>query len=174
MNKHGHQFPLFVSSKPRCHAEFHYIESQVESGLMKCTRLTAGTVMTFTQVKRRVDYMRGKLNIPKHSRRVVKLQPLRFILLQLETIKGTILKFQQTRGGSRGRVQRGCTPFPPEMTCGFLIQLVFCNKMWFRPKTSQLSHSLVVYPLLKKSCIRLLRPRVRIFIVELQSLLIKD
>ena len=26
-----------------------------------------------------------------------------------------------------------CTPPPPEMTCGFLIQLVFCKKktMWF-------------------------------------------
>ena len=37
-----------------------------------------------------------------------------------------------SRGGSRGRVQGVCTP-PPEMTCGFLIQLVFCpkKKMWF-------------------------------------------
>ena len=39
------------------------------------------------------------------------------------------------RGGSRGRVQGVCTPPPlsPEMTCGFLIQLVFCQKktMWF-------------------------------------------
>ena len=36
------------------------------------------------------------------------------------------------RGGSRGRVQ-GVHPPPPEMTCGFLIQLVFCQKktMWF-------------------------------------------
>ena len=38
----------------------------------------------------------------------------------------------QTRGGSRGRVQGVRTP-PLEMTCGFLIQLVFCQKktMWF-------------------------------------------
>ena len=38
----------------------------------------------------------------------------------------------QSRGGSRGRVQGVRTP-PPEMTCGFLIQLVFCKKktMWF-------------------------------------------
>ena len=40
------------------------------------------------------------------------------------------------RGGSRERVQGLCTtlPPPPEMTCGFLIQLVFCKKkktMWF-------------------------------------------
>ena len=36
------------------------------------------------------------------------------------------------RGVSRGRVQGVRTP-PPEMTCGFLIQLVFCKKktMWF-------------------------------------------
>ena len=37
------------------------------------------------------------------------------------------------RGRSRGRVQGVCTP-PPEMTCGFLIQLVFCKEketMWF-------------------------------------------
>ena len=36
------------------------------------------------------------------------------------------------RGGSRGRVQGVRTP--PEMTCGFLIQLVFCKKkntIWF-------------------------------------------
>ena len=35
-------------------------------------------------------------------------------------------------GGSRGRV-RGVRPPPPEMTCGFLTQLVFCQKktMWF-------------------------------------------
>ena len=36
------------------------------------------------------------------------------------------------RGGSRGRVQGVRTPTPPpplpEMTCGFLIQLVFCKK----------------------------------------------
>ena len=30
------------------------------------------------------------------------------------------------RGGSRGRV-RGCAPLP-EMTCGFLIQMVLCKK----------------------------------------------
>ena len=39
------------------------------------------------------------------------------------------------RGGSRGRVQGVGTPSPPfEMTCGFLIQLVFCKKKkttWF-------------------------------------------
>ena len=39
------------------------------------------------------------------------------------------------RGGSRGRVQGVRTPPPPpEMTCAFLIQLVFCQKkktMWF-------------------------------------------
>ena len=32
------------------------------------------------------------------------------------------------RGGSRGRVQGVHTPLPTEMTCGFLIQLVFCQK----------------------------------------------
>ena len=37
------------------------------------------------------------------------------------------------RGGSRGRVQGVRNPPPPEMTCGFLIQLVFSKKktMWF-------------------------------------------
>ena len=41
---------------------------------------------------------------------------------------------KQCRGGSRERVQGVRTPPPPlEMTCGFLIQLVFCEKktMWF-------------------------------------------
>ena len=35
--------------------------------------------------------------------------------------------FQSNWDGSRGRVQGVRTP-PPEMTCGFLIQLVFCKK----------------------------------------------
>ena len=36
------------------------------------------------------------------------------------------------RGGSRGRVQGVRIPPPPEMTCGFLIQLVFCKKKTMR------------------------------------------
>ena len=43
------------------------------------------------------------------------------------------MTLSKMRGGSRGRVQ-GCAPPPPEMTCGFLIQLVFCKEketMWF-------------------------------------------
>ena len=41
-----------------------------------------------------------------------------------------VLKSDDTiRGGSRGRVPGVRTPPPPaEMTCGFLIQLVFCKK----------------------------------------------
>ena len=35
------------------------------------------------------------------------------------------------RGRSRGRAQ-GCAPPSPEMTCGFLIQLVFCIKICLR------------------------------------------
>ena len=35
---------------------------------------------------------------------------------------------EEFRGGSRGRVQGVRTPAPAEMTCGFLIQLVFCKK----------------------------------------------
>ena len=38
---------------------------------------------------------------------------------------GLRLKWR-SRGGSRGRVQG--VPPPPEMTCGFLIQLIFCKK----------------------------------------------
>ena len=36
-------------------------------------------------------------------------------------------------GADLGGGCRGCAPFPPEMTCGFLIQLVFSKKktMWF-------------------------------------------
>ena len=32
------------------------------------------------------------------------------------------------RGGSRGEGAGGVHPPPPEMICGFLIQLVFCKK----------------------------------------------
>ena len=31
-------------------------------------------------------------------------------------------------GADLGGGCRGCAPPPPEMTCGFLIQLVFCKK----------------------------------------------
>ena len=51
------------------------------------------------------------------------------------------------RVGSRARVQGVLSPPPPpEMTCGFLIQLVFCKKI----KKRHLRHSLVVYPFLRK------------------------
>ena len=48
-----------------------------------------------------------------------------------------MIKLLNYRGGSRGGGQEGRSPTPPpptpEMTCGFLIQLVFCKKktMWF-------------------------------------------
>ena len=47
----------------------------------------------------------------------------------------TILVFRWHTGADLGGGCRGCDPPPPEMTCGFLIQLVFCQKkkktMWF-------------------------------------------
>ena len=55
------------------------------------------------------------------------------------------------RGGSRGRVP--AVHIPPEMTCGFLIQLVFCKKKicgLLGLKNSKRR----VHPLLKKSWIR--------------------
>ena len=57
----------------------------------------------------------------------------------------------QARGGSRGRVQGVRTPPPPEMTCSFLIQLVFCEKK--KPLCGLLvlkSSKRRVHPLLKK------------------------
>ena len=74
---------------------------------------------------------------------VLKKQIHKFLTIKFSEKKG--------RGRSRGRVQGVRTP--PEMTCGFLIQLVFWKKK--NKKTcgyivSQLRHSLVVHPLLKK------------------------
>ena len=45
----------------------------------------------------------------------------------------TLLACSLTQSGADlGGGYRGCTHPPPEMTCGFLIQLVFCKKtMWF-------------------------------------------
>ena len=47
----------------------------------------------------------------------------------------TILVFRWHTGADLGGGCRGCDPPPPEMTCGFLIQLLFCKKkektMWF-------------------------------------------
>ena len=63
----------------------------------------------------------------------------------------------ENRGGCRG-VR---TPSSLEITCGFLKQLVFCQKnMWFRPVISQLRHSLVLHPLLKESWIRPWRSQI--------------
>ena len=46
----------------------------------------------------------------------------------IAVIEGPVaLTHRSHRGGSRGRVQGVRIP-PPEMTCGFLIQLVFCKK----------------------------------------------
>ena len=44
------------------------------------------------------------------------------------TFRRCLLALGKHRGGSRGRVQGMRTPPLPEMTCGFLIQLVFCKK----------------------------------------------
>ena len=62
-------------------------------------------------------------------------------------IKDCNTDLQITAGADLGGGCRGCAPLP-EMTYGFLIQLVFCKKSvvyW-----CQLRHSLVVHPLLKK------------------------
>ena len=44
-----------------------------------------------------------------------------------------LLSVSQESGVDLGGECRGCAPPPNEMTCGFLIQLVFCQKktMWF-------------------------------------------
>ena len=63
---------------------------------------------------------------------------------------------ENVRGGPRGRVQGVRTPPPPrEMTCGFLIQLVFCQKkktMWFIGVEVEQETS--APPSKKKSCMR--------------------
>ena len=73
-----------------------------------------------------------------------------FFVNRTETVHGTLLLFpvfispivwnmcehlhNESAGADLGEGCRGCAPPPPpEMTCGFLIQLVFCKKktMWF-------------------------------------------
>ena len=47
---------------------------------------------------------------------------------------GPLYKVPSDAGADLGGGCRGCAPLPPpaEMTCGFLIQLVFCKKkLWF-------------------------------------------
>ena len=50
--------------------------------------------------------------------------------LYFSVLLNVIMWCTKPRGGSRGRVQgvRNPPPHPPGMTCGFLIQLVFCPK----------------------------------------------
>ena len=78
----------------RINSLFPYKDRLNRSLKSKVVYKAAGTVMTFISVKRSVDCMIEKLNISKHSRRIVKHQPLRITLLQLDTIlSGIILKF---------------------------------------------------------------------------------
>ena len=56
----------------------------------------------------------------------------------------------ENRGGSRGRVQGVRTPTPPEVTCGFLIQLVFCKKKKLCGLLVLKKSKRRVHPLLKK------------------------
>ena len=79
----------------------------------------------------------------------------RMALSLIATLIATAIRsVNMCRGGSKGSVQgvRTPPPPPPEMTCVFLIQLVFCKnkKKICGLVTSQLRHSLVVHPLLKK------------------------
>ena len=49
-----------------------------------------------------------------------------FVAVELSTLKGKSRNI--TTGADLGGGCRGCAPPLPEMTCGFLIQLVFCKK----------------------------------------------
>ena len=51
----------------------------------------------------------------------------------VEENRWDLRKTKDHPGADLGGECRGCAPSPPEMTCGFLIQLVFCKKktMWF-------------------------------------------
>ena len=54
------------------------------------------------------------------------------MLVFLHPCVNTFVVYSTKTGADLGGGCRGCAPLP-EMTCGFLIQLVFCNKktMWF-------------------------------------------
>ena len=79
--------------------------------------------------------------LPRHSiselwscdlKRSVMANSIPLVVLRLQApcaLSETSSLMYSGRGGSRGRVQGVRTlPPPPEMTCGFLIQLVFCKK----------------------------------------------
>ena len=69
-------------------------------------------------------------------------------------IRGPLIFLDKSssRGGSRGRVQGVRTPHPPlEMTCGFLIQLVFCKKRKLWGLLVLKENKKRVHPLIKKN-----------------------
>ena len=71
-----------------------------------------------------------------------------FLIRYLAAIQ--IEKVCSSTGADLGGGCRGCAPSPPEMTCGFLIQLVFCKKIKKTCGLLVLSKRRV-HPLLKKN-----------------------
>ena len=87
------------------------------------------------------------LPVFNQNHRLLYIYLSRFVIAIHSTLGRRNANFGQAGADLRGGC-RGCAPPPPEMTCGFLIQLVFCKKnyvvYWKRR----------VHPLLKKSWIR--------------------
>ena len=65
--------------------------------------------------------MAGSTNLPPNIQRSVNFR-------NFAKLYRKIPKISPGRVGSGGREQGVHTPPPPEMTCGFLIQLVLCKK----------------------------------------------
>ena len=87
-----------------------------------------GDTSLFSQGVKSFTYLRTKTGTHQYDRLLTKDIHPKCLSFSRANYHWRVQNFFSVcRGGSRGRVQ-GVRPPPPEMTCGFLIQLVFCKR----------------------------------------------
>ena len=87
-----------------------------------------GDTSLFSQGVKSFTYLRTKTGTHQYDRLLTKDIHPKCLSFSRANYHWRVQNFFSVcRGGSRGRVQGVRNP-PPEMTCGFLIQLVFCKR----------------------------------------------
>ena len=90
-------------------------------------------MMTIMAMIMRIKTICEVINKSRIKVKVIMIMSIELVIAQSKrqlstvVIKTSFIELENNRGGSRGRVQGVRTP-PLQMTCGFLIQPVFCKK----------------------------------------------